>query len=82
MQDSYRAFIYAKAICPSCGYLMDRATTQIIVCPNYKECDLAGVLFEAPSVELKRFIANAKPDALPPNRPASPSNQQSERPEA
>jgi hypothetical protein len=65
MQDSYQAFIYAKVICPKCGFLMDRATTQLVVCPNYKSCDLAGVVFEAPSVELKRFIPSKEPDRLP-----------------
>jgi hypothetical protein len=55
MKDSYKAFIYAKVICPRCGFLMDRAASTLVVCPNYKECELSGVIFEAPSVELKRF---------------------------
>jgi tRNA(Ile2) C34 agmatinyltransferase TiaS len=84
MRDSYKVYLYVKAICPKCGFLMHTygADFRQVTCGNGRDCDMAGIILEAPSMEVKRFIAKAKPDALPPKRPASPSEQKHDRPGA
>lgn len=67
MQDTYKVFLYVKVICPKCGFLMHTygADFRQVTCGNGRDCDMAGIILEAPSVEVGRFIPNQRPGHLP-----------------
>ncbi len=58
MKDTYRVFLYVKAICPKCGFLMHTygADFRRVTCGNGRDCEMAGIILEAPSMEVRRFI--------------------------